>query len=76
MPPGKEAEYFGIYVISDKGTSWLGPLMFGLVFQFFGSYRLAIISLIIFFVVGACVLAFVPIRKAIEQAGNIPPDLL
>jgi UMF1 family MFS transporter len=76
IPPGKEAEYFGIYVISDKGTSWLGPLLFGLVFQFFGSYRLAIISLIIFFVVGAAVLAFVPIRKAIEQAGNTPPALL
>lgn len=76
IPPGKEAEYFGIYVISDKGTSWLGPLLFGLVFQLFGSYRYAIISLIIFFVVGAVVLAFVPIRRAIVAAGNTPPEIL
>jgi UMF1 family MFS transporter len=76
IPPGKEAEYFGIYVISDKGTSWLGPLLFGLVFQLFGSYRYAIISLIIFFVFGAVVLAFVPIRRAIIAAGNTPPTLL
>ena len=25
IPPGKEAEYFGFYEISDRGTSWLGP---------------------------------------------------
>ena len=26
IPAGKEGEYFGFYEISDKGTSWLGPL--------------------------------------------------
>ena len=25
IPVGKEAEYFGFYEISDRGTSWLGP---------------------------------------------------
>ena len=30
IPPGKEAEYFSIYEVSDKGTSWLSPLVFGL----------------------------------------------
>ena len=29
IPKGKEGEYFGLYEISDKGTSWLGPLLFG-----------------------------------------------
>ena len=37
---GKEAEYFGFYEISDRGTSWLGPLAFGLTYQLTGSYRL------------------------------------
>ena len=31
IPAGKEGEYFGFYEISDKGTSWLGPLLFGIV---------------------------------------------
>ena len=26
VPPGQEAEFFGIYEISDKGSSWLGPM--------------------------------------------------
>ena len=50
IPVGKEAEYYGLYEISDKGTSWLGPLAFGLAFQLTGSYRVAIVSLVIFFV--------------------------
>ncbi|MEV6490021.1 MFS transporter [Actinoplanes sp. NPDC051633] len=76
IPHGKEGEYYGFYEISDKGTSWLGPLLFGLVFQLTSSYRLGIVSLVIFFVVGAILLALVPIRQAIVAAGNTPPRLL
>jgi UMF1 family MFS transporter len=76
IPAGKEAEYFGIYEISDKGTSWLGPLLFGLAFQATGSYRVAIISLVAFFVIGFVALAAVPVRKAIIQAGNTPPKVI
>jgi UMF1 family MFS transporter len=76
IPKGKEAEYFGIYEISDKGTSWLGPLLFGLAYQQTGSYRVAIISLIAFFVIGFVALAAVPIRRAVVAAGNTPPRVL
>ena len=76
IPKGREGEYFGIYEISDKGTSWLGPLLFGLAYDTTRSYRVAIISLLVFFVVGFLALLAVPIRKAIEQAGNTPPARL
>ncbi|GAB3839860.1 hypothetical protein GCM10027610_046420 [Dactylosporangium cerinum] len=76
IPKGREGEYFGIYEISDKGTSWLGPLLFGLAYDTTRSYRVAIISLLVFFVVGFVALLAVPIRKAIEQAGNTPPARL
>ena len=52
IPRDKEAEYFSIYEISEKGTSWLGPLMFAIVYNFTYSYRFAIISLILFFLLG------------------------
>jgi UMF1 family MFS transporter len=73
VPSGKEAEYFSAYEMSDRGLSWLGPLVFGLAYQVTGSYRDAIISLVIFFVVGSVLLARVPIRRAIEGAGNPVP---
>jgi UMF1 family MFS transporter len=76
IPRGKEAEYFGLYEISDKGTSWLGPLLFGLTYGATGSYRAAIVSLLVFFVVGFVLLLAVPVRRAIVAAGNTPPRVL
>ncbi|MFE2815168.1 MFS transporter [Streptomyces nigra] len=76
VPPGKEAEYFSAYEISDRGMSWLGPLLFGLTYQVTGSYRDAIISLVAFFVIGFILLARVPVRRAISEAGNpVPPTI-
>jgi UMF1 family MFS transporter len=71
IPKGKEAEYFSIYEISDKGTSWLGPLVFGLVLQATGSYRQAIVSLVVFFAAGLILLAKVNVRRAMEESGNV-----
>jgi UMF1 family MFS transporter len=76
IPPGREGEYFGLYEISDKGTSWLGPLLFGAAYDLTGSYRVAIISLLTFFVVGFVLLLAVPIRRAVLAAGNTPPHVL
>lgn len=71
IPKGREAEYFSLYEVSDKGTSWLGPLLFALAYQFTDSYRLSILSLIIFLIVGLSLLLFVNVDKAIKEAeGN------
>lgn len=74
MPSGKEAEYFSAYEMSDRGMSWLGPLLFGLTYQLTGSYRDAIISLVVFFVIGFVLLARVPVRRAVRDAGNPVPE--
>ncbi|MGW7273796.1 MFS transporter [Streptomyces sp. NPDC054864] len=73
VPAGKEAEYFSAYEISDRGMAWLGPLIFGLTYQLTGSYRDAIVSLVAFFVIGFVLLARVPVRRAIRDAGNSVP---
>ena len=52
IPVGSEAEYFSLYEVSEKGTSWLGPLIFGLSLQITHSYRIAVLSLVIFFLIG------------------------
>ncbi|WP_369138204.1 MFS transporter [Modestobacter versicolor] len=76
IPAGKEAEYFGFYTISDRGTSWLGTFLFALTFQLTDSYRYAIVSLVVFFVVGGVLLAKLDLRQAIVEAGNTPPERL
>lgn len=56
IPSGTEAEYFALYEISDKGTSWIGPLLFGLVVSLTQSYRYALVSLAVFLAAGALLL--------------------
>jgi MFS transporter, UMF1 family len=51
----------------------LGPLLFGLAYQNTGSYRSALFSLMVFFVVGFVLLAVVPVRRAIVAVGNVAP---
>jgi len=64
IPKLKEAQYFSIYEVSDKGTSWLCPMFFGLALQFTKSYRIAILSLIVFFLAGLLVLLKVDVERA------------
>jgi len=63
VPKGQEAEYFGVYEITDKGTSWICPTVFGLALQFTRSFRVAILSLLVFFVAGTLVLMKVDVKK-------------
>lgn len=74
IPRGRESSFFGIYEISERGTSWIGPIVFGLVAQLTNSYRPAILALIVFFIVGSVILLFTDTQKAIADAGNIAPD--
>ncbi|MCX6065750.1 MAG: MFS transporter [Chloroflexi bacterium] len=67
VPIGKEAEFYSFYEVSERGTSWIGPLLFGLMNQLFGNLRLAILSLIFFFVVGLLILPFVNVKKAVAD---------
>jgi len=74
IPKGREASFFGLYEVSERGTSWLGPLLFGAVVAATDSYRQALLSLIILFVVGTVILYFTDTDKAIHEAGNRLPE--
>ena len=74
IPAGRESSFFGIYEISDRGTSWIGPIVFGTVAMLTDSYRPAILALIFFFVVGSVLLYFVDTDRAIHDAGNFTPE--
>jgi MFS transporter, UMF1 family len=74
IPPGREASFFGIYEVSERGTSWLGPLTFGAVVAATNSYRQALLSLIVFFVVGTLILYFTDTARAVHEAGNLLPE--
>jgi UMF1 family MFS transporter len=74
IPRGREASFFGLYEISERGTSWLGPLVFSIVVASTHSYRQAILSLVFFFVIGLIILYFTDTARAIHEAGNALPE--
>ncbi len=76
IPRGREAEFFSLYQAMERGTSWFGTLVFGLVHQFTHSYRWAIIALIMFFAIGGILLSRVRMREGIVAAGNEVPAVI
>ena len=73
IPRGREGEYFALYNAAERGTSWFGTLLFGVVFQVTGSYRPAIVALIVFFILGAIFLLRLDPQRGIREAGNAVP---
>jgi UMF1 family MFS transporter len=67
-PPSKSAEFFGFYNVSSKFAGIAGPLLFGIVGQLTGTSRISIVAIVIFFFVGALILATVDHAKGIEAA--------
>jgi UMF1 family MFS transporter len=59
IPKHKSGEFFGFYSVFEKFGGILGPLLFGIAIGSSGSSRIAILSVIAFFVVGGAILAFV-----------------
>jgi UMF1 family MFS transporter len=70
IPPHREASFFGLYEIANSGTSWMGPLIFGIVVSATNSYRQALLSLIALFAIGFLLLVFTDTGRAIREAGQ------
>jgi UMF1 family MFS transporter len=76
VPARREAEFFSLYQISDRGTNILGPAALALALGLFGSYRQGILVLIVFLIAGGLMLALVDFRKGIDAVGNEQPSVL
>lgn len=68
MPKSKSAEFFGFFSVSEKFAGIAGPFIFGIVGQIMGHSRLSIVSLIIFFIIGAILLTRVDVEAGIAAA--------
>ena len=69
-PPAKSSEYFSFFAVFEKFAGIFGPLVFGLSVMLFQSSRAAILSVIVFFVTGAIVLAFVDVEAGEATAAG------
>jgi UMF1 family MFS transporter len=63
VPAGLEATFFGLFEVANQGTSWIAPLLFTVVVDTTGSFRDAILSLLLLFVGGGVLLAVTKITR-------------
>lgn len=69
IPPSYENQIFSFYEITQRGTSWIGPLVYGaFTTAYVNNQRPAMLSMLIFLVIGSILLACVNVEKAKEQA--------
>jgi UMF1 family MFS transporter len=74
IPPGREASFYGLYEISERGSSWIGPFIFGAIAGATGSYRRAMLSVIVLFLAGLAVLLVTDTDRAAREAvAEAPP---
>ncbi len=70
VPPDKENEFFGFFAFSGKATAFLGPLLFGFMTQTFASQRAGLLTVLLFFAIGAAILYRVDEVEGIALAGR------
>lgn len=68
VPKHKSGEFFGFFSVFEKFGGILGPLAFAVASQVSGSSRVAILSVIAFFIVGAWLLTMVDEKAGAETA--------
>ena len=66
IPPQASAEFYGFYSVFTKFSAIFGPALFGYIDYVTGSARYAILSLIVFFILGLILLSLVNVEKAKE----------
>lgn len=76
IPAGREAEFFGFYALCGKASAILGPLVFGMVsVATGGNQRLALLSVLVFFVAGFLLLYPLKAGGALTaNTGTLPPQ--
>lgn len=70
VPDGRQAAFFGLYELAERGTAWIGTLIFAVVVDATGSYRLALLSLLVLFVSGSALLMGTDTDAAERAAGS------
>ena len=70
-PATRQASFFGFYELAERGTAWVGTLVFAVVLDLTGSYRGALLSLLVLFVAGGALLLTVDTDKAVRAAREV-----
>lgn len=75
IPAGKDAEFYGFFALCGKFSAVLGPAVYGVVAKLSGDQRIAILSVLAFFVTGALLLTRVDVERGRRTAREFPAEV-
>jgi UMF1 family MFS transporter len=75
IPRHRSGEFFGFWGVFEKFAGIFGPLVFTVILAATGSSRNAILSVIVFFIIGGALLAFVDVEEGRRAARAAEADL-
>ncbi len=73
IPKSKSSEFFAFFAVAEKFAGILGPAVFALLIALTGSSRAAVLSIVVFFVIGGFLLSRVDVeegRRAAQEAAS------
>lgn len=73
-PPAHAGAVFSVTQLAERGTAWIGPSVFAAALLLTGSYRAALASLLLLFVVAAVALARVDTATGRSEAETYSPS--
>lgn len=76
VPLGREGQAFGLYMMSGRAVSFLGPAMFGLFVAIFGAERWGIIGIMLVLAIGVTALLFIQAPERDRALDGRPEDVV
>ena len=74
IPSGLEAQFFSLYEISDKGSSWIGPIVLAVISQYV-SIRYGFIYIAGILFISTIILQFVNVAKNFENRDEMAEEI-
>jgi UMF1 family MFS transporter len=74
IPSGLEVQFFSLYEISDKGSSWLGPVILAIISQYV-SIRYGFIYIVGMLFISTIILQFVNVTKNFENRDEMAEEI-
>lgn len=68
LPPGEEARWYGLFSITDKSSSFIGPLVVGLISDVTGNIRYAFFFLVFMIWLAVPILMSVDVDRGRKDA--------
>lgn len=74
IPVGHESEFFALYEVTDKGSSWLGPLIVAAVSDA-SDMRWAVFYIMLFFILPLPIIWYLDMDRGRMEAGRSPKQV-